>query len=491
VAISFSQIPVGLRVPGVYVEIDNTGAVRSLPGYPSRVLVLGQMLPTGTATAGVPVRVTDAIQAQTLFGIGSMLARQFGVVKANDRWTETWAIPLADAGAGVAATGSITFGGSVSSAGTLNLYVAGRRVRVAVTVSEANATTASNVASAVNAVVTLPVTAAVDGVDTTKVNLTARHKGENGNHLDVRVNYQQGESLPAGLTATIVALSGGSGNPDVSTALTAMSDEWFTDICMPWSDSANLAALETELADRFGPMVAKEAHAYAATSGTHTALVTFGDARNSPHLSVIGAKASPTPPEEWAAALTAVAAFYLHQDPARPLQTLPLKGVLPPAISDRFTVEERNLLLYDGVVTWTVDAAGQVLIERCVTTYQENAFGVADISYLDVQTPKTLGVIRFNIRQAIAAEYPRHKLASDGTRFGSGQAIATPRAVKGTIVARLRQLEDVGLVESVDSFKDDILVERDESDPNKVNALIPPDVVNQFRVFAGKIQFLL
>ena len=33
--------------------------------------------------------------------------------------------------------------------------------------------------------------------------------------------------------------------------------------------------------------------------------------------------------------------------------------------------------------------------------------------------------------------------------------------------------------------------ERDANDVNRVNALIPPNVVNQFRVFAGKVQFVL
>jgi phage tail sheath gpL-like len=34
-------------------------------------------------------------------------------------------------------------------------------------------------------------------------------------------------------------------------------------------------------------------------------------------------------------------------------------------------------------------------------------------------------------------------------------------------------------------------VVRSESDPNRVDALLPPDLVNQLRVLAAQIEFLL
>src|SRR3546814_4847627 len=78
----------------------------------------------------------------------------------------------------------------------------------------------------------------------------------------------------------------------------------------------------------------------------------LGDGRNSPHLTIMGAKGSPTPPWEWAAALASIAAYHLSIDPARPLQTLALPGVLAPLVNDRFTMSERNLLLFDGISTF-------------------------------------------------------------------------------------------------------------------------------------------
>lgn len=490
-AISFNSIPIDLRTPGQYVEIDNSQAVRGLPGMPSRILVLGQKLSAGTATANVPVQITRVEQAEALFGRGSMLHRMFRTLKGNNAWTETWAIPQADNGSGTAAAGSVAFSGTITGAGTLALMIAGQRIQVAVTTSSTPTTIATAVAAAITAKTDLPVTAAVPGGTPTQVDLTARHKGENGNAIDVRVNYYAGEVLPAGLAVTVTAMASGAGNPDVATAITAMADTWWTDIIMPWTDAANLSALETELAARFGPLVSQDAIAWTCKTGTHAQLITFGGTRNSPQVSTIGVEKSPSPPEEWAAAYGAVAAYYLRIDPARPVQTLPLTGVLAPAVADAHTLTERNLLLYGGISTFKADAAGAITIDRAVTSYRTAPGGASDPSYLDVETMKTLAFVRYQVRARIALRYPRHKLASDGTRFGGGQAIVTPAIVRAELVALFREMEAQGLVEGLDQFKADLLVERDANDPNRLNALIPPDLVNQFRVFAAKIQFLL
>jgi phage tail sheath gpL-like len=138
-----------------------------------------------------------------------------------------------------------------------------------------------------------------------------------------------------------------------------------------------------------------------------------------------------------------------------------------------------------------VDAGGEVSVERVITTYKENAFGAPDPSYLDLTTLKTLAYLRADLRGHIQRTFPRHKLADDGTPFARGQAVVTPRIMRAEIVARFRLWEELGLVENVDQFKADLIVERDAVDPNRLNAVIPPDIVNQLRVFAGLVQFRL
>jgi len=486
--LSFDAIPVDLRTPGAAIEIINTGALRGLPGMPTKILVTGQRLATGTVAADTPIRVLSEAAAEEYFGRGSQLHLMFRALKKNNSWTEVWAIAKDDLVAGVQAAGNILFGGAVTVAGTLNIYLGGQRIRVGVATTDTPANVATNVAAAIVAKTDLSVTAAVNGVTPEQVDITARHKGENGNDIDVRVNYYSGEVLPGGLTATVTAMAGGSGNPDLSTVIATMGSEWYTDIVCAWSDAANLTALEAELLSRFGPLTMMDAHTYIGASGTHAALTTLGNSRNSPHVSIIGAKKSPTEPCQWAAALGGVCAYYAKIDPARPFQTLPLKGVMAPVVEDRFTMNERNLLLFDGIATWKVDDGGIVLVERVITTYKTNAAGIEDVSYLDLNTMKTLAYLRYSVRARILLKFPRFKLANDGTRFGAGQAIVTPKIIRAELIALFWQWEDAGLVENIDQFKTDLIVERDANDANRINALIPPDVINQFRLFAGQVE---
>ena len=486
--ISFNGIPNTVRVPLVYIEFDNSRAVASTPAIEYKLLVLGQKLAAGSAEAAVPVRVLSADHAVGLFGRGSMLASMFAALKAADAYLETWCIPLADADAGVAATGSIALTGTATAAGTLNCYIGGQRVRAAVSALDTAAVAAAALASAINAALDLPVTAvATEGT----IALTARHKGECGNGVDVRFNYYTGEVLPAGLATAVTAMTGGSGNPDIADAIDAFGDEWWNALAVPWTDASNMAALETELLKRWGPLSMQDGQAYSALRATHSGAATWSAARNSHLGSCMPADGSPTPPWVWAAVYAVVASASLSIDPARPLQTLALPGVLPPAPADRWTMEERDLLLHDGLSTFTVDSGGVVRIERAVTTYQTNTYGLADPSYLDVTTPATLSYIRYATRARITQKFPRHKLADDGTRFGAGQAIVTPSIIRAELLALFRELEAKGLVEDFDQYKADLVVERNADDRNRVDVMSPPNIVNQLRILAEQIQFIL
>ena len=91
----------------------------------------------------------------------------------------------------------------------------------------------------------------------------------------------------------------------------------------------------------------------------------------------------------------------------------------------------------------------------------------------------------------ITSKFPRHKLADDGTRFGPGQAIVTPKIIKAELVAEYAVDEFLGLVENAAAFQSHLIVERDATDPNRVNVLYPPNLIGQLRIFAVLAQFRL
>jgi len=500
-AITFNQIPENIRTPGAWVEIDNSRALGNrLVQNPHKALIIGQRITEGSVQPEVLTAITNETLANGYFGDGSQIARMCAMFKENNPNTELWAVALSDAAGAVKASGTIqtsialsATGFSCSGGGTYYLMVNGVKCYAPLTSGWSTADVNSAIAAVVNANSAIGVTASTNA--TSALNLIAVNGGTNGNYINIRVNYYTGQSDPLCFidSATITVMAAGATDPDLAGVWTIIDGERFNYIIQPYIDASNLTEIEGELEDRFGPMINLQGHGFTAVRGTAASCTTLGNTRNSPHNTIIGAYDSPTDPCEWAAALGAVAASNLNNDPARPLQYLKLKDVKVPPLANRFSRSERDTLLYDGIATYTWDQGGNVLIERCITTYQTNATGALDPSYLDIQTLATLGEIRdqFLIRMTNRFIVPRFKLADNGFPVQPGSYIATPSTVRQECIALFTLLRDNGLVENLDNFVENLVVERDSTDPNRVNVLMPPDLVNQFRVLAGTIMFIL
>jgi len=481
--IAFTQIPANLRIPGAFIEFD--ASLAGLAQASFKRLIIGQRLAAGTVAEGVPTRITSQTMGEAYFGRGSQLAGMCQAAMAIDPWVETWAIALDDNIAGAAATAAIALTGPATKTGTLNVYVGGKNVQLAVASGDSATVIGDALVAAITADTSLPVTAANA---TGTVTFTAKHKGECGNDIDIRLNYY-GEQTPAGVGATITATSSGTGNPDIAVAIAAMAAEWYRWIAMPYTDTANMVALETELTTRYGAMQQMGGRAFGAYKASHAASLTFGAARNSAHVSILGIQNSPTQPCIVAAIYCARASEQLNIDPARPLQTLALTGMLAPSITDRWSDVERNLALFDGISTFSVAPDGTVRIEAAITQYQVNDAGVDDVAYLYVNTPETLEVHRYNVRAEIGLRYPRHKLAMDSQPVAPGQAIARPKDIVATMRAVYQREVKQGLMEDFEGYAASMFVEIDPANPNRVNVVDQPNLVNQLRVFANLVQF--
>lgn len=508
-AISFNLIPPDRRVPGHAFEFDSSRA-----GYfqeQVRVVLIGARLPTGTAPAGVLERVQGVDQAKTQFGRGSMLARMVEIFRRNNATAELWCLPVNDlatlpddltidnedisidyVGEVIPATGRIDYSGSaVTAAGVIALYIGGQRVRVTAAKTDGPVQLAVKTTIAINQALDLPVTAATDG---NGVVLTARHRGEITNQIDLRLNYRgaiAGERLPTGATVVLTPMVGGAGDPSMLTYLPKLGDEqWFAIVC-PYTAGDAQQAVQEEMAARWHPDRQVYGLAFSALVAPVDDLLDYGQTLNGPYQSVMGIPACPAPPWEIAAAYGGQASLSLGIDPARPLQTLPLTGILPPAQGDRLTITDSNSLLYRGIATAQTEADGTLRIQREISTYRVNEWGEPDPSYLDLTTPATLSYYVRSLRQRLRLKFPRAKLARDGARISPGQAVVTLATIKAEVLAHYTTLERLGLVENIGAFVEYLIVERDPADPNRVNLLLPPDLVNQLRFIAGVVQFRL
>lgn len=487
-SISYDTIASTVRTPLAFIEIDNSGAITGTPALLYRNLMMGIRFTSGRVPAGEVVRITRKDEASEAFGLGSQLATMAIAFLNTNPFADLWCLAVDDAPDGARAEGTLKLTGPCSQSGQLALMIAGTKAYVNVKVGDSAKALAQKTAEVINLLTSLPVTAAA-AEDT--VTLTAKWSGLTGNDIDVRVNYYTGEMLPAGIGCTITPMSGATGNPDLAQTIAAFGETWWNYVINPFTDTANLDLLATEFVSRWGGMRQIDSTCFQAYRGTHGQTSTFGTARNDYLLSTVGTNFAPEPPYIWAAVLAAVAVGSLSIDPARPLQTLTLTGLKPPIVADRWTQNERNLHLYDGISTYTVDAGGYVQIERCITMYRLNKYGSPDPSYLDVETIATLSYIRYAIRTRITQKFPRHKLAENGTRFGPGQAMVTPAIITDELLALFTELEERGLVENFDAYKTTLLVERDTNDRNRLNVRSNEDLVNQFRIYAHAIQYVL
>ncbi|EFQ5400518.1 phage tail protein [Salmonella enterica] len=498
---TFNEIQSDNRIPLVEIEFDNSMAVVGTPAPHQRVLMFGQAnlkdgKADGTGQLDTPVRITRDAQAVSLFGRGSMLAwmvREFIAINPD---TELYVIAQG-AGTGNADAGSLTLSGTATGDGVLSVYVGGRRYQVVVAGGQKGKALADKLAALINADRDAPFTAvsaapagADVGADASVVSLTARFISECAAH-DIRLNYYDGETTPDGLTVVITPPAAKAANPDITRSVANMGERQYNYVVMPYKDQANLNVLSAELLKRWGPVKMSDGAVWMAHTGTQGEITAFGESRNDFLFTCSAVPKAPEPDYIWAASVCATCAPSLSTDPARPLQTLAVSSRLAPQSADRLTREERNLLLHGGIATVTVAAGDVVQIERQVTMYRVNKYGDPDPSYLDVETIYTLSYLRYSLRTFVTQRFPRHKLADDDTPVAPGQPVVTPKIMSLQLIALGEEWVDQGLVENLDTFRKNLLVERNASDRNRLDVLCTPDLVNQFRFFAAQIRFIL
>lgn len=478
--VTFNEIPENNRSPAVFAEFDPLGA----PGAQQHhILVIGHRLATGSVAALVPTLVTGQTEGDGLFGAGSMLARMLRAVKAVNRNARVTAIGVAEP-AGAKSAGTFTITGPATADGVLAVYIGGERVEAQVSNGDTADEVATALANAINATTQLPVTAAAVAA---VVTLTCRWNGASGDDIDLAVNLRDTDELPAGVGAAVVAMAAGAGVPDLAAVVAALEEVKYDTIVSGWNDDASLDALEAEVERRWTADVALDGHVFCALRGDVAAMSTFGSARNSPASTVMGAGTSPTPSWIWAAQVAARDAGVA--DPGVPRFGLTLPDVLPPPVDARIDHAERNVLLFDGISTHRVDSGGRVIIDRLITTFQSNALGEPDTTWLAVTTRRTASFLRSSWVALIAAKYSGYKLADDGTQFAPGVKVITPSVLEGEALAWFRAREREGHVEGFEAFRTALVSERNAGDPTRLDTLLAPNLVNELVTIATKFAF--
>lgn len=471
--ISFDTIPASIRKPGKYGEFNLRLAVRTLPANKQRMLIVGQRLAAGSVAEKVPTLAFSDAHAADYFGQGSVAHLMTRAAIVANPYLDLTIVALDDAATGVAALGSTKINGPATSSGSNTVFIANRKIEVGVVSGDTAASMATTLNTELAKYPDLPVTAEVDGVDTAKVNFTAKNKGTLGNQIGITFS-----STATGVTSTIVAMNGGAVDPDIAAALATVFAEQYHVVATPYNDETSITALRTHLFSVSGSLEKRPGIGFYGNTGALAATTTLSGLINDGRIYAPYLRGTRSLPYELAAAFSSVVAF--EEDPAMPLNTLELKGIHAPAIDQRLSRTEQENCLYNGVTPLEVGPGERVQIVRAVSTYVQDAQGVDDISLLDITTIRSLDYSRKAWLDRISLRFPRSK-----------KTTRVKDAIRTELLDVSYKLEELEILENVDEHKAKLLVEDDLQDPNRVNAAIPADVVNGLHVFAARIDLYL
>lgn len=481
-------VPADFILPFIGIDFDASLATAGASYMPFKALIVGQKLSGGSLAANTLQRIFKAEEVENYAGINSMAACMARIWFKNTQFVETYLILLDDDAAGTQGTRTITFTGPATEDGTVTLEINGERV----TFSVANTDDATTIGDAFVAAVALKDKLPYSYANVTgTVTQTSANDGVAASDSDVRLGTEPTDQLPAGVGVTVGSITPGTNDPDAADARDAIGSMKFNVIVNPYADDTNLGIWEDYLEQQFGAMYMRDGLVYQAMRGSVSTQTTFstGANRNCPHAVLIDGENRRVTMYELATAYAAAVAESAKADPGKPLMRIALKGIKPNVSSERWEDTERNTLAKNGIATLTDENGVQT--EATVTMYLKNSAGAADIAYQYQNTLFILGYMRWIFVNQIATKYPRARLMDSVEDVEPGLQVMTPAIMRAEIMSWFWFMRGKGLAENPDQFKNDIVAKRSDSDPNRMEVIISPDIVNQLITVSGVMAFRL
>lgn len=484
--IDFDNVPINAAASAVFLEEKGIRVGVGGLMIQHRLVLPGQFNTGKTPTVNVPQMISSADEAVSLYGRGSMLHLMAKKAFAIAPYTPIYCIPLT--GTGVAATSTIVVTTAVTKAGAIALFIAGQKVIVSVAAGDTTSQVATKIQQAINAALNLPVTATVA---TATVTLTCRWTGLTGNDIRIQKSLDSGDAKaePTGGAITINAMTGGTTNPDLTTALSGLGGTWYTSIACPYQDATNLTAIEAAAEARHDPGVKKPFISVFGFNGTRANFQTAVSARNNKFCSWVPVEDSPNMPLEIAAAGAALFAARQQVNPGRPMRGRKLIGIRA-GTAAAWTYTDEDTTVKAGGSTTRNNVDGTVTLIDFVTTYTTNTMGAPDDTY---RFTAWLGNWQFKLYSLdtlfSSDPFVDAVVIDDKTPAGVSYAIS-PNVVKGYAIKLVDDLwVPLALTKERDAVVAGIRAEIDAGNPGRINALIPDVFSAGLRIIAGKVQW--
>ncbi len=479
-----------VKSPGVYLNVNLLAGVANPGSARLRALLLASKSSAGNIVANTEVRtvfgpddVAVALGAGTL---GHLAAKMFFL--RNPQGSLDIVAPAESAGANAAATQ--TFTGTATANSTLRLRAHGRIIDTAWNAGETAATFITRYVATINAQTAdlFVIAADATGGD---VSLTAKVKGPPGNDVKVNVSIIAGG---AGITiaANPTALTGGTTEPDFTTALTSVATRSYRRIVPCVSNADSTSASGSSNPGRV------QAHVVAHQSGNDAKLQVFSVGNTATIANVkAGAIAKNDPAGEYvygqnyedlpcecaaADAGDALRFIGIRANFNRIGNVLGLRGPQDP-VADKLTGAELEDLLNNGVTALDVQTfTGQIIVTRPVTTHSLNG-SAADYRALDLPDTDAIYTVAEDLRDSLPQEFANcsvvENLPPGVNRLPAG--VVELKDIRGFLTSRLGFWVDQGVLDgdklqaALDAQQ--LLVEINASDATQVDIFLPLGVV--------------
>ena len=498
--INFKTIPPNIRKPGGYFEENTANALQGLTPLGQKVCLIAQMTSSGSAApvsgkTSVPTNVFSEADAALYFGAGSIAHLTALAMFTQNPYLDLTIVGLMDANGAVSNVSKITFSGTATVAGKIDLYIGLQKITTGISVGDTATTVASNLLAAITPMLHyFPFTAvASSGVLT----LTAVNGGTLANNVPVTFSISA-----TGVTAALTQTTPGSVDPSIGpytqagTALAAISGARFDKIVTTLMDTSsagdalNIGYLGTYLTFCSSAIEKRQAIGVGAyvtysivggASGVSLTSAQSGVAAlgNNGRLTIAYVSYATSygfKPCPWDVIGAYAADLAAATNAGTPFDGDVLVGLPAPNVQDRPGYTAIQNMLTTGLTPLICNEGDQVTICRAVSTY------LTDQTLLDITTITSLDFVRLQI-------------VSRATSIKSKQkATATMlKTMRSNILDVLYQLqnEPFEIVQNVDQYKDGLIVIYNQSNIGEMDVSVPADVVPGLHVIAGVINLIL
>jgi phage tail sheath gpL-like len=459
-------VPSSLNVPQTFHTFTYLYANRSLISLPMRLALVGLKTTAAPGVAGTVYEVADPTQTDALFGLGSELALMCRIAFATSArlngGPRVYAVGVAEPGASVAATKTLTVTGTATADGNIIVRLAGRTYTIGVQTGAVQNSIATLISNAIKANdENNPMSI---GVATNVVTGTFRTTGINGNDVAVSV-----EQTVAGVSVVAAAGVTGTGTPSIQTAIDALATLKYDAIAFGNHYAGDITIVNTDIPVRWGPTDKGWRYYFFGEIGTIGTATSLAAAANHQAVVISSLEGSPSLCGEIATA-TAMGVF----SRSRPNATynglrLPL---YPPVAATAYTGTEKETAIAAGLTPLepVIDSTGAITagvsrIVRLVTT--KTTSNSQPFTLL-----RDIGVSRTGIylaRQLDAA--CEERFGADANPDGTLQTDDTLGQVGDVAKSIMRAASGPGvdILRNVESDISKLVVERDEVTLGRTN----------------------